>query len=70
MNNELKQLHQDKKCNLVECMMKQLEDCSGQLQQLVNERTKQLQDEKKKTEQLLMKMLPPYVSIGLPPVFF
>ena len=56
---ELKNMTHNEKCNMVECMMKQLEDNSDQLQRLVNERTMQLQEEKKKTEQLVMKMLPP-----------
>ena len=47
------------KSDMMECMMQQLEDNGEQLKKLVDERTHQLQEEKKKTEQLLMKMLPP-----------
>ena len=59
VNQELKNIGQEAKGNVVEYMMKQLEDYSGKLQELVNERTMELLEEKKKTEQLLMKMLPP-----------
>lgn len=59
VHSEFKRMNRGKKHNIVEDMMKQLEDYSSHLEELVNERTVELKEEKKKTEQLLMRMLPP-----------
>lgn len=43
----------------METMFKMLEKYSTDLEELVAERTIQLEEEKKKTDQLLFRMLPP-----------
>nr|XP_018671194.2 olfactory guanylyl cyclase GC-D-like [Ciona intestinalis] len=60
--SEIKRMNKGVKHNIVENMMKQLEDYSSHLEELVNERTAELGEEKKKTENLLMRMLPPSVA--------
>jgi len=52
-------MNRGKKHNIVEFMMKQLEDHSKHLEEEVCKRTNELSAEKQKTEQLLMRMLPP-----------
>ena len=44
--------------NIVDNMIRMMENYADQLENLVDERTKQLADEKAKTEELLYKMLP------------
>ena len=44
--------------NLVDNMIGMMEKYADHLEELVNERTQQLEDEKKKTDQLLHQMLP------------
>nr|XP_039271928.1 retinal guanylyl cyclase 1-like [Styela clava] len=62
VNNEMKKMRKGTKHNIVENMMKQLEEYSCSLEDLVAERTAELDEEKKKTESLLMRMLPPTVA--------
>jgi len=57
--SEIKRMNRGKKHNIVEFMMKQLEDHSKHLEEEVCKRTNELSAEKQKTEQLLMRMLPP-----------
>ncbi len=47
--------------SLVDNMVRMLEKYSGHLEELVQERTTQLLEEKRKTDSLLYRMLPPYV---------
>ena len=44
-------------------MLKMMEKYANNLEELVAEKTKQLVDEKKKTDRLLYRMLPGYVSL-------
>lgn len=47
--------------NIVDTMFRMLEKYSTDLEELVKDRTLQLEEEKKKTDLLLYRMLPPYV---------
>ncbi len=47
-----------RKANIVDTMFQMLEKYSNNLEELIRERTEQLDLEKKKTEQLLNRMLP------------
>ena len=49
-----------RKINIVDSMFEMLEKYSNNLEELIKERTEQLDMEKKKTEQLLNRMLPRY----------
>ena len=48
-----------RKVNIVDTMFKMLENYSNNLEDLIRERTTQLEEEKKKTDKLLSQMLPP-----------
>ncbi len=50
----------NRKVNIVDTMFKMLEQYSNNLEELIRERTIQLEEEKKKTDKLLSQMLPPY----------
>ncbi|XP_064455640.1 retinal guanylyl cyclase 2-like [Ornithodoros turicata] len=67
-----KALYHGRKSNIVETMFQMLEKYSNNLEDLIRERTVQLDEEKKKTEQLLNRMLPSSVAetlkAGLPVV--
>ncbi|KAG7304638.1 hypothetical protein JYU34_011619, partial [Plutella xylostella] len=55
-------LNRGRKINIVESMFEMLEKYSGNLEELVRDRTEQLDQEKRKTEQLLNRMLPSSVA--------
>ncbi|XP_076049465.1 retinal guanylyl cyclase 1-like [Oratosquilla oratoria] len=58
-----KKLNQGRRLNIVDTMFQMLEKYSSNLEELIRERTDQLDLEKKKTEQLLNRMLPRYVNV-------
>ncbi|OWR43587.1 receptor guanylyl cyclase GC-II [Danaus plexippus plexippus] len=55
-------MHRGRKVNIVDSMFEMLEKYSNNLEELIKERTEQLDMEKKKTEQLLNRMLPRTVA--------
>ncbi|XP_065094305.1 uncharacterized protein LOC135714821 [Ochlerotatus camptorhynchus] len=57
-----KQLNHGRKVNFVDTMFQMLEKYSNNLEELIRERTDQLDMERKKTEQLLNRMLPSSVA--------
>ena len=57
---KLKELQTGLKPNIFDNMLTIMEKYSYNLEALVGERTKQLSEEKKKTEALLLRMLPKY----------
>ncbi|XP_043283814.1 retinal guanylyl cyclase 2 isoform X2 [Venturia canescens] len=65
-----KKLNHGRKVNFVDTMFQMLEKYSNNLEELIRERTEQLDMEKKKTEQLLNRMLPSTVAeklkLGMP----
>ncbi|XP_060516642.1 retinal guanylyl cyclase 2 isoform X2 [Cylas formicarius] len=68
--DQFKKLNHGRKVNIVDTMFQMLEKYSNNLEELIRERTEQLDIEKKKTEQLLNRMLPSYVAeklkLGMP----
>ncbi|KAJ8972515.1 hypothetical protein NQ314_000160, partial [Rhamnusium bicolor] len=70
VHEHFKKLNHGRKVNIVDTMFQMLEKYSNNLEELIRERTEQLDIEKKKTEQLLNRMLPSYVAeklkLGMP----
>ncbi|KAJ8338274.1 hypothetical protein SKAU_G00372400 [Synaphobranchus kaupii] len=54
-----------KKTNIIDSMLRMLEQYSSNLEDLIRERTEELEVEKQKTEKLLTQMLPPSVAEAL-----
>ena len=52
-----------RKDNIMDNMLQMLEKYANNLEDIVEQRTEQLIEEKKKTDSLLYRMLPPYVKI-------
>ncbi|XP_071941268.1 atrial natriuretic peptide receptor 1-like [Antedon mediterranea] len=63
--NYLKKVSSGRSGNLIDNMVAMLEKHAVHLEELVDERTKQLADEKKKTDELLYQMLPKLVADSL-----
>ncbi|XP_022836265.1 uncharacterized protein LOC111363651, partial [Spodoptera litura] len=62
LHDIFRHLHRGRKVNIVDSMFEMLEKYSNNLEELIKERTEQLDMEKKKTEQLLNRMLPRSVA--------
>ena len=62
-----KSLNGEKKVNLVDLMLKMIEQYTNNLEELIREKTIKLEEEKKNTERLLSEMLPPLLNFN---VFF
>ncbi|XP_065164768.1 retinal guanylyl cyclase 2 isoform X3 [Atheta coriaria] len=62
VHDQFKKLNHGRKVNIVDTMFQMLEKYSNNLEELIRERTEQLDVEKRKTEQLLNRMLPSSVA--------
>ncbi|XP_015172076.1 PREDICTED: guanylate cyclase 32E isoform X2 [Polistes dominula] len=62
IRNKLRPLRKGMKANIFDNMMAMMEKYANNLEALVDERTDQLTEEKKKTDALLYEMLPKYVA--------
>ncbi|XP_073918565.1 retinal guanylyl cyclase 2 [Castor canadensis] len=63
--NQFKTFNKGKKTNIIDSMLRMLEQYSSNLEDLIRERTEELEIEKQKTEKLLTQMLPPSVAESL-----
>ncbi|KAM4818670.1 retinal guanylyl cyclase 2 [Thomomys bottae] len=63
--NQFKTCNKGKKTNIIDSMLRMLEQYSSNLEDLIRERTEELEIEKQKTEKLLTQMLPPSVAESL-----
>ncbi len=58
-SSQFKNINKGKKTNIIDSMLRMLEQYSSNLEELIRERTEELEIEKQKTEKLLTQMLPP-----------
>ncbi|XP_069003396.1 retinal guanylyl cyclase 2 [Embiotoca jacksoni] len=58
-------INKGKKTNIIDSMLRMLEQYSSNLEDLIRERTEELEVEKQRTEKLLSEMLPPSVAEAL-----
>ncbi|ELT98088.1 hypothetical protein CAPTEDRAFT_128612, partial [Capitella teleta] len=65
MQTELQKINPNKSSNVADNMAKMMERYSNNLEELVAERTQQVEEEKKKSEHLLYRMLPKTVADNL-----
>ncbi|XP_034020718.1 retinal guanylyl cyclase 2 isoform X2 [Thalassophryne amazonica] len=63
--DQFKNINKGKKTNIIDSMLRMLEQYSSNLEELIRERTEELEIEKQKTEKLLTQMLPPSVADAL-----
>ncbi|XP_028419428.1 retinal guanylyl cyclase 2 [Perca flavescens] len=63
--DRFKNINKGKKTNIIDSMLRMLEQYSSNLEELIRERTEELEIEKQKTEKLLTQMLPPSVAEAL-----
>ncbi|XP_075448782.1 retinal guanylyl cyclase 2-like isoform X2 [Ascaphus truei] len=63
--DQFKTINKGKKTNIIDSMLRMLEQYSSNLEDLIRERTEELEIEKQKTEKLLSQMLPPSVAEAL-----
>lgn len=58
-SSQFKNINKGRKTNIIDSMLRMLEQYSSNLEELIRERTEELEIEKQKTEKLLTQMLPP-----------
>ncbi|XP_028656973.2 retinal guanylyl cyclase 2 isoform X1 [Erpetoichthys calabaricus] len=63
--DQFKTINKGKKTNIIDSMLRMLEQYSSNLEDLIRERTEELEAEKQRTEKLLSEMLPPSVAEAL-----
>ncbi|KAJ7990637.1 hypothetical protein DPEC_G00302460 [Dallia pectoralis] len=63
--DQFKLINKGKKTNIIDSMLRMLEQYSSNLEDLIRERTEELEVEKHRTEKLLSEMLPPSVAKAL-----
>ncbi|XP_059831176.1 retinal guanylyl cyclase 2-like [Hypanus sabinus] len=63
--NQFKNINKGKKTNIIDSMLRMLEQYSSNLEDLIRERTEELEIEKQKTDRLLTQMLPASVAQAL-----
>ncbi|XP_006271922.2 retinal guanylyl cyclase 1 isoform X2 [Alligator mississippiensis] len=63
--DQFKTLNKGRKTNIIDSMLRMLEQYSSNLEDLIRERTEELEIEKQKTDKLLTQMLPPSVAEAL-----
>ncbi|XP_027006590.2 retinal guanylyl cyclase 2 [Tachysurus fulvidraco] len=63
--DQFKLINKGKKTNIIDSMLRMLEQYSSNLEDLIRERTEELEIEKQRTEKLLSEMLPPSVAEAL-----
>ncbi|XP_061565670.1 retinal guanylyl cyclase 2 isoform X2 [Cololabis saira] len=63
--DQFKNINKGKKTNIIDSMLRMLEQYSSNLEELIRERTEELEIEKQKTEKLLTQMLPQSVAEAL-----
>ncbi|XP_023099582.2 retinal guanylyl cyclase 1 [Felis catus] len=62
---QFKSINKGRKTNIIDSMLRMLEQYSSNLEDLIRERTEELELEKQKTDRLLTQMLPPSVAEAL-----
>ncbi|KAM8973085.1 retinal guanylyl cyclase 1 [Pelodytes ibericus] len=63
--DQFKNINRGRKTNIIDSMLRMLEQYSSNLEDLIRERTEELEVEKQKTDKLLTQMLPPSVAEAL-----
>ncbi|CAM4636525.1 retinal guanylyl cyclase 1 [Lepidochelys kempii] len=63
--DQFKSINKGRKTNIIDSMLRMLEQYSSNLEDLIRERTEELEIEKQKTDKLLTQMLPPSVAQAL-----
>ncbi|XP_067828055.1 retinal guanylyl cyclase 2-like [Heptranchias perlo] len=63
--DQFKNINKGKKSNIIDSMLRMLEQYSSNLEELIQERTEELEIEKQKTDRLLTQMLPASVAQAL-----
>ncbi|PIN97346.1 hypothetical protein AB205_0188560 [Aquarana catesbeiana] len=63
--DQFKTINRGRKTNIIDSMLRMLEQYSSNLEDLIRERTEELEVEKQKTDKLLTQMLPPSVAESL-----